>query len=262
MADEADIIRKVQALWAQADDPATPAEARPAFVAKARELMAKHAIDEMVLAEAGNGEEQIVLADILLYTFDEGKNGQQALVPDQRVHLANYIYTHHRCKGVLDEKRASIREDGTKVLAGKYLVVIGYKSDVDMVRLMYFALAGDMIIAMSMEDTSHMGAVDRRNYLKNFCDGYADRIRERLAETEVRVEQMAAESNLLPVLVSRKDKVEKRMKEIWPNLRTTYAKSYSFDSDARRRGRAAADKANIGASQKGVGGRRPELNGG
>jgi hypothetical protein len=224
--------------------------------------MAKHAIDEMVLAEASSTEEAIILADILLYTFAEGKNGQQALVPDQRVLLANYIYTHHRCKGVLDDKRASIREDGTKILAGKYLVVIGYKSDVDMVRLMYFALAGDMIIAMSMEDTSHMNAVERKNYMRSFCDGYAERIRDRLAETEVRVEEMAAEKSLLPVLVGRKAAVEKRMHEIWPRLRTTYAKGYSVDPNARKRGAAAAAKANLGVGQKGVAGSRGELNSG
>jgi hypothetical protein len=259
MAEQEDVVRKVQGLWAKADHPNTGAAEREVFVKKARELMAKHAIDEMVLAEASSTDEAIVLADILLYTDEEGDNGQRALVPDQRVKLAHYIYTHSRCTGVLTWKPASVTADGKPQLSGRYLVIIGHKSDVDLVRLMFNGLAGDMIIAMSMEPTGHMKAAERNIFFVNFCDAYADRIDRRLAEVEQRVEEMAAESSLLPVLRDRRLAVHDKMKEMFPNTKPAREKRFAYDPAARERGTAAANKANIGASRNGVGGSKKEL---
>src|SRR4249919_2726306 len=106
VSNEEDIVRRVQALWAKADDPAATGPEREAFVAKARELMAKHAIDEIVLSEAKSASgvrEDVVLSDILLYATDQEKS---SLVPDQRMKLAHYIAMHNRCKGIITEKPA------------------------------------------------------------------------------------------------------------------------------------------------------------
>jgi hypothetical protein len=259
MADEADIVRKVQALWAKADDPAaTPAE-KEAFTEKARELMAKHAIDEMVLAQASSVEESIILADILVHTESGDMSQQNTLVPEQRIRLANVIYTHHRCYGILRWLPASVKADGSPQAAGRYLTVVGHKSDVQMVRLMFNGLLQDMIIAMSFEPVTHMTKPEQKNFYENFCDGYAERINVRLYEVEARIEQMANEGSLLPVLRDRKAQVMDKVDAMWPDRKVERAKQVKYNGAARERGIAAADKANIGAGKKGVGGERKGL---
>lgn len=256
MADEADIVRKVQALWAKADDPAaTPAE-KQAFTDKARELMAKHAIDQIMLAEASSTEEAVVLADILLYEFADERG---SLVPEQRMKLAHYIAMHHRCQGIITEKHASVRADGTPQLGGKYLVLVGFQSDVDMVRMMYQSLGLDMLSQCLMEDVNHLTAAQKKVYYTSFCEGYSARIELRLADVEWRIRQMAEQDgSLLPVLASRSDVVKHKVREMFPNLTSVREKRFTVDPQAMDRGRVAADKAKIGG-EKEVGGRKGEL---
>lgn len=258
-----DVVRKVQALWRQADHPNTSPEERAVFVAKARELMAKNAIDEIVLSEASETGEAIVIAEIFVGQVNANNEYLTSeLVPVQRMELAHYIAMHHRLRSIIITHAASIDEDGEPLPSGKYLQLIGFRSDVQMTRLLNQALAADMLIAMStdidiIKATGHMTPAEKRNYLMSFCEGYAMRIEERLAEVDTRVEQMASEGSLLPVLVNRKDAVNKYVDDMYGDLRPERVKAFHFDNNAASRGRAAANKASLG--QKGVGGRRGEL---
>ena len=256
MSNEEDVVRKVQALWAKADDPAATGPEREAFVAKARELMAKHAIDEIVLSEASKTEEAVVVADILLFASG---NKSSEFVSEQRKKLAHYISMHHRCQGIITTKHATVREDGTPQYAGEYMILVGFKSDVTMVRLMYRSLGTDMITACMLEPTEHLTRKEKNVFDVSFCEGYALRIERRLAEVDRRVEEMAeADGSLLPVLMSRKDLVQRKVKDMFPNLTNAREKRFTFDPDAAARGKAAADKANLG-SATGIGGSRGVL---
>lgn len=258
MAEREDMIRKGQALWRQADDPAATEAEKDAFLSKARELMAKYAIDEIVLEEASGVHEAIVLADIKI--FDEGKN---TLVADQRIYLAHVIGIHNRCKSVIRRMPASVdATTGAPIKAGTYLTVVGFRSDTVTVRLLYQAIGADMIFAMSEEPTDHMKVAARNNYSANFCDAFVFRIDERLRDMQTRVEEIASEKSLLPVLRSREFEVKDQFDAMFPNLKSQKVSRMQYDQNACERGKAAANKANVGGSVGGVGqGVRGELHG-
>lgn len=261
-----DIVRKVRALWAKADDPAASDHEREAATVKARELMAKWAIDEIVFSEASEVHEQVILADILLYEIgddeDEDDAEMAALVPDQRMMLAHFIAMNHRCKNIMTTKEPSIYEDGSAQLGGRYMLVFGFKSDVRMVELLYTTLVADMILAFYKTDMRHVKAEKKRvAVMKNFCEGYVKRIGQRLADVSREVHKMATEGDgsLLPVLRNRDAQVVDKFDEMFPpSDRVGVAvKGVKFDPNAQAAGAAAADQADLGG--KGVGGRREAL---
>src|SRR5262245_14673545 len=191
-----DVVRKVQALWAKADDNgASPAE-RAAATAKARELMAKWAISEMQVAAASEVHEAVIIRDIMLFEiFDEDDvDASEAMspVPNERMMLAHYIAMNHRCKDIITEKEASIYEDGTAQLAGKYMLVMGFRRDVRMVEVMYSSLVSDMIVQFYRTNLRHVkGHRKRDNIMRNFCEGYVKRVGERLADVSRAVYEAA-----------------------------------------------------------------------
>lgn len=254
-----DIVRKVQALWAKADDPAATTHEKVAATDKARELMAKHAIDEIVLEQASATHEVVIISDFLLWEEDDE---HVTLVPDQRMKLAHYIAIHNRCKGIMSWKDASVYADGSAQLAGRYMLVFGFKSDVELVRLFYQTLVGDMFVAFHRLPKAHIKRQKARDDLMaNFCDGYADRIGQRFAEVNREVHKIAEDSgSLLPVLRSREVAVLDKFDEMFPpnEREQVKVKGVKYDPNARAAGAAAANQANIGGTAVG-GGKKGEL---
>ena len=270
MADREDMIRKVQALWNKADDKSVGDEERAALVEKARELMAKWTIDELVLAEATATEEAIVVADILLFKDEQVTSGNSwdvmvettTLVPDQRLKLAHYIAMHHRCVGIVTHLPGGVDENGKIVYAGKYMRIVGYKGDTQSVRLLYQALGFDMIAALSdemLDPKVHKitkKKQDRLAYQAEFCDGFASRVEERLEQVEWRIAQMAAEvstGSLLPAMRSRLQNVQDKVTQMYGKLNAVEMRRFQLNPNARRRGAAAADQADIGGPKLGGG---------
>lgn len=253
-----DIVRKVQALWRKVDDPASTDAEKKAAADKARELMARHAIDEIVLQEQSNGKEAIVMADILLY--EEGDE-DDTLVPDQRMTLAFLIARNTRCKAIITDKEAGIYEDGSAQVGGCYMLVYGYKSDVAMVELLYTALMSDMIVAFYKTDLRHVKKqAQRTNIMVNFCVGYVRTIRYRLEEINKTVHDIAeSDGSLLPVLRSREMAVQDAFDSLYPPEQRTSVevKGYTVDPNAQLAGAAAADKADLGGTA--VSGRKEAL---
>lgn len=259
-----DIVRRVQALWKKADDPAATEHEKAAAVAKARQLMAKWAIDEIVLSEASPTHEEVIIADILLFEIDgDDVDAAEAasLVPDQRMILANYIARNNRCKGIITEKEAGIYEDGSAQLAGKYMLVLGFRSDVRLVEVMYTALMADMIVAFYRTDLRHVKkAKDRNTIMVNFCEGYVHRIGKRLVDINQTVHEVAAaDKSLLPVLRSREAAVVDKFDEMWPpdERVSVPVKGFKYDENAQAAGAAAAEQADLGG--KGIGAKREAL---
>lgn len=258
MADRDDIIRKVQALWAKADDAAATEPERDAAISKARDLMAKYTIDEMVLneAKAAGDKEDVILMDIRIT-----KEGDD-LVSDQAIMLAHFIGTHNRCRQVIQTRGATVSSaTGDPIDGGTFLTVCGYRSDCEMVRDLYRELAADMMLAVILEPTSHMGARDKKNYFANFCDGYAVRIDERLGEINKRVHEVAESTGSMAlVLRSREHAVADTFEQMFPNLSTHRMSAVRRDVNAQERGAAAADKAELGQTK--VGSRKDALGAG
>lgn len=256
------MIRKVQALWRQADDAAATESEKETFVSKARELMAKYAIDELVLEESSGVKEAIVMADIKV--FDEGKT---TLVPDQRIYLAHVIGTHNRCKSVIRRMPASVdAETGAAIKAGTYLTVVGFRSDTITVRLLYQAIGADMIFAMTEEPTDHMTKKQRENYFVNFCDGFVYRIDQRLKDINRRVHTLAEETqgstgSMALVLASKELEVANQFQALFPQLGKAKVSRFQHDPNAQARGAAAADKTNLGGTGVGSGGPKGAIGG-
>lgn len=264
MPDREDMIRKVQALWNKADDRATTDAEKAEAVRKARELMAKFQIDELVLSEASATEEAIVMADILVYkdeqVIDLDTEMTSTLVPEQRMKLAHYIAMHNRCIGIITHLPAGVSEDGRAIHAGKYMRIIGYKGDTQNIRLLYQALGFDMIEALTDEmlDPQVMKVTKRPEqriaYQAEFCDGFASRVEERLTEIEDRIAQMAAEhstGSLLPALRSRLQKVQDKVTDMYGELGVVEMRRYEYNPNARRRGAAAAEASDLGGPKLG-----------
>lgn len=251
---QADMVRKVQALWAQADDPATPAEARPAFVAKAKELMAKYAISEIVLSTSANGHDEIIMADIMLYEEQDDESGEGSdLVSDQRMTLGFLIARSNRCKAIVTDKDETLYADGTIQPAGCYLLVYGYRSDVRMVELLYTNLITDMVYRFYKTEFRKMKSQkSKQNAMINFCVGYVRRIRERLEAINTTVHEMAeSDGSLLPVLRSREAAVSDHFDELYPpDTRTSIdVRGYKPDAGAQDAGSAAASQADLGGKK-------------
>lgn len=261
MADRDDIIRKVQSLWQRADHPNTPEAERQSCIAKAQELMAKYTIDEMVLQESSGKQDAIILSDIRITT--EGDS--LAYVDDQRILLGHFIALHNRCQTVIRVQGSSIDgKTGEPVKGGTFLTVVGYQSDVDMVKDLYVALGMDMLTGMFAEKVDHVPARERKAKFASFCDGYAMRIGERLAAIATRVQTMAVEhdhdsgTSMALVLRSKEVAVRDTFADMFPNLKVQKIKTFKYDANYAERGRQAANKADLGQTKVG-GGSRGEL---
>jgi hypothetical protein len=249
-----DVVRRVQALWAKADDPAASPHEKEAAIAKARELMAKWAIDEIVLSEASPTHEEVIIADILMFEEDDE---DETLVPDQRMILANYIVRNHRCKCVMTWKDAGIYADGSAQVAGRYMLVFGFRSDVRMVEVMYTALMSDMIVAFYRTNLRHVKRKkDRESIMVNFCEGYVHRIGKRLADVNREIHKMAeTDGSLLPVLRNREAAVTDKFDEMFPpdSIESVAVKGFKYDPNAQAAGAAAAERADLGGKKVGRG---------
>lgn len=251
MADRESMIRKVQALWALADDPSNTNEARDAALTKARDLMAKYQIDEIVVQEKSGQREAIVMKSIRIT-----KDGKAAKFEDQRKALAAIIARENRCRCVIEYKNETANiVTGKKIAGGFFITTVGYESDTKTVEDLYW------MIAMQMLESALEEAVQTVNYQANFASGYVDRINQRLKEIHRRVETMAEGmegGGMALVLVDRSKAVEQQFQSLFPNLKTVKAsKKYNYDPNAHERGAAAANRADLGQTK--IEGGRKEL---
>lgn len=247
MADRDSVIKIVQKCWALAEHPNTPPHERDLAIQRARELMAKYAIEEITMQEKSGKREEIVMANIRIT-----EDGKPAMVKDQRIALAWTIASKNRCRGVIRtlDETADVAT-GRKVPGGTFITVVGYKSDTDFVREFYFGLCMDMLGAVLDEK------VTTNNYRESFCAGYVTRVDERLTQISRTIEREAEKAeggSLLPALVDRSKKVEDTFDEMFPNLTKVRVTRKKYDQNAIMRGRKAADGADLGGRNKVEGG--------
>ncbi|WP_422744738.1 DUF2786 domain-containing protein [Micromonospora sp. WMMD754] len=225
------MLSKVRKLLAQAEDPAcTPAESA-AFMAKATELIARYGVDRALLAAADPTRDPVgdrVVEVVAPYARD--KAGLLAAVADPL-----------RCRCVR-------RRQGS----GFAMHLFGFASDLERAELLFTSLlvqAAHGLAGAVVPDGEHPAA-----YRRTWLAGFAQVVAERLRAAEAGAVAEAGAPSMALVLADRSDRVQRRLAEVYPRLRTAPRRrlaggGYRSGADAGRR----ADLGGTGLGGPGVG---------
>ncbi|TDC34257.1 DUF2786 domain-containing protein [Micromonospora sp. 15K316] len=191
------MLSKVRKLLAQAEDPAcTPAESA-AFMAKATELIARYGVDRALLAARDPATDPVgdrVVEVTAPYARD--KAGLLAAVADPL-----------RCRCVR-------RRHGS----GFAMHLFGFASDLERAELLYTSLlvqAAHGLAGAPVPPGEQPGSF-RRSWLAGFAQVIGARLRA--AETEAAAG--SGEPGVALVLADRSDRVQRRLAEVYPRLRS------------------------------------------
>ncbi|MEY2399547.1 MAG: hypothetical protein QOJ00_2721 [Actinomycetota bacterium] len=223
-SDNQKMLAKVQALLAKAESTPFPEEAA-AFIAKAQELMTRHAIDD-AMASAGprhRGERPVLRAVTVPDPYKSAKVSLLAAVAS-----ANDV----------------------RVVTGRDAVtLVGFESDLDVTEVLFASLliqaTREMHLAASRITDGRL-----RAFRHAFFVAYGSRVGARLAEAR-RASTSEAESvygtALVPVMAERHEAVDAFMDDTWPSLRTK--RPTLSHRGGWLTGHAAADRADLGSAR-------------
>lgn len=223
---DAALLEKVRALLAKAESTAFDAEAE-AFTAKAQQLMARHAIDAALVAQATgrHGEPTAVLVPI-----------DDPYVPAKSL-LLQTVALASRCRAVFHADRSAS-------------TLVGDPTDVAGVQLLYTSLLVQAQAALAAA-ARHAPPGTRprsRAFRSSFLLAFTDRIGQRLAEINAyEVARTEAEQgrSLVPALAAIDARVDDAVTERFGAVGTKRLRGGS-DAAGWARGRVAADQADIG----------------
>ncbi|AZM89767.1 MULTISPECIES: DUF2786 domain-containing protein [Streptomyces] len=222
------MLGRIRALLAKAEATTYPEEAE-ALSAKAQELMARHTVDEALLAVRGGAPAQVPGACRI---------GVEPPYEEAKAVLLDAVATANRCRAVWNG-------------AFEFSTVVGFESDLEAVELLYTSLLVQGTAAMTRAEAAQRAGGRKRTktFRQSFLLAYASRLGRRLAET---AEHTATEApDYLPALVARDVAVGARAEEMFPRTTTTRLRG-ATDHAGWEDGTAAADAAHVG-------GRRPSL---
>lgn len=223
-------LTKVQALLDKAESTQFPAEAEALF-AKAQELIAKHGIDEAVLASNRTIADEVIVETVYA----------EAPYATAKAILWNVIAMANNC--------TVIRISGKGKRQALHL--FGFSSDVESVKALYAALSLHATREVTKAEVPHYDTV--RAFRHAFLVSFASRIGERLQEakaTAVAEHEEATGESVALVLVERDRQVAAEVRSLHPRL--TSSRTTSSSRSGYGAGRSAANRANIG--QRGVSG--------
>lgn len=228
-------LRRVQALLAKAESTEFPDEAE-ALLAKAQELMARHAIDEVMLRRAGGSPAQVVSEAVTV----------AAPYASARSALLAAVARSNDCRTVLQGSRSG----------SVHCVLVGHRSDLEKVRALFAALS--MHATRSMLAAAVPAHDTPRRFRHAFLLAFAARVGERLrlATTDARAQAEAVAGPAVALaLRERTVAVDEALASQFPRLGTVRRQASSVAGI--RHGRAAADDASLGHA--GIGGPSPGL---
>ncbi|HET9144047.1 DUF7168 domain-containing protein [Actinophytocola sp.] len=241
-------LGQIEAQLAIAADERAPEGERDAALNRAMELMARHGVTEMMLAaRRGQATDTIIEKKILIsdpYSYE-------------KMLLASQIASALNCRSFYSHYRNIVSS----------ITIIGFRSDVERVELLYTSLLLQAVNAVRKERPySYSTASETRQYRKSWLVGFGERVGVRLwrKEQEARAkydQEHAADGDGEPgtglVLVGRRDQVK-----------AFYEANFGFkprknnrqvDAYAKRDGRRAGDKADLGGGTGVTRGDRPAL---
>lgn len=243
VAGEPRALTRIRALLAKAEVTGFPEEAE-ALTAKAQELMARHSVDEALLAARTHAKDVPGACRV----------GVDAPYETAKAMLLDAVAAANRCRAVWNE-------------AYGFSTVVGFEPDLEAVELLYTSLLVQGTSAMTRSEAEQRAGGRKRTktFRQSFLMAYAHRIGGRLAAAgehavaEVAEEaareagQAARAASLLPVLAARDVAVTDRAEEMFPETTTTRVRG-ATDGEGWTHGTAAADRAHV----PGRGGRAPE----
>ncbi|MGW0184982.1 DUF2786 domain-containing protein [Streptomyces sp. NPDC003362] len=217
---ESRMLARIRALLAKAEATGYPEEAE-ALSAKAQELMARHSIDEALLA----ARSPAAAAD----APGACRIGVEAPYEQAKAVLLDAVATANHCRAVWNEPLG-------------FSTVVGFDADLEVVELLYTSLLVQATTAMTKAEAAQRkgGRKRTKTFRQSFLAAYAHRIGTRLAaaaETQVT-------DDLLPVLASRDVAVTDRAERMFPETTTTRLRGVS-DAAGWSEGARAADRAQM-----------------
>jgi hypothetical protein len=224
------MLDRVRALLAKAESTTFPAEAE-ALTGKAQELIARHSIDEALLAA---GTERGDLPSGVRLGVETPYAGAKALLV-QEVAAAN------RCEAVWSDDLG-------------FTTVLGWPADLVAVELLYTSLLVQATAAMLRGRAERRTGSGRRTKVwdESFLNAFALRIGERLRAATEAVTEAATEAagqtapgsdRLLPVLAARGEAVRERLETLFPGV--TRHRLSVRDAEGWSSGTSAADRASL-----------------
>ncbi|MFI6261822.1 DUF2786 domain-containing protein [Micromonospora sp. NPDC051006] len=227
------MLDRVRALLAKAESTTFPAEAE-ALTGKAQELMARHSLDEALLA-----------ADAPRTDLPGGvRLGTEAPYAGAKALLVQEVAAANGCEAVWSDDLG-------------FATVLGWPADLEAVELLYTSLlvqaTAEMLRGRGQRQVKG-GGRRTRGYDESFLNAFALRIGERLRTVSAAASRQAAEAagpeRLLPVLAARGEAVRERMESLFPGVRRH--RLTVRDAEGWASGTSAADRASLD-----LGGGRP-----
>ncbi|AVH57346.1 MULTISPECIES: DUF2786 domain-containing protein [Streptomyces] len=215
------MLTRIRALLAKAEATGFPEEAE-ALSAKAQELMARHSIDEALLAARTHAKDAPGACRV----------GVEPPYETAKAVLLDAVAGANRCRAVWNE-------------ALGFSTVVGFEPDLEAVELLYTSLLVQATAAMTKAEAAQRAGGRKRTktFRQSFLAAYAHRIGDRLASV-AEGQVAASEGELLPVLAARDVAVADRMDRMFPETVTTRLRGVS-DAAGWQEGAAAADRAQV-----------------
>ncbi|WP_432828926.1 DUF2786 domain-containing protein [Dactylosporangium sp. CA-092794] len=217
------LLERVRALLAKAESTGYPAEAET-YTAKAQELIARHSIDEALVARR-DGPDAAVVPFARRIGVDHPYESEKAS-------LLSAVAAANRCHTVWSPDYG-------------FTTVFGFDADIDAVDLLYTSLLVQAGRAMARDEPpgGKAGRARLKAFRQSFLVAYAVRIGERLGRAaEAALDAAPEAADLLPVLRSRDEQVRETMQRVFP--RTVRGRGSRVDSrEGWESGREAADRA-------------------
>lgn len=212
------MLGRIRALLAKAEATGYPEEAE-ALSAKAQELMARHSVDEALLAAGAPAPDAPGACRI----------GVEPPYEQAKAVLLDAVATANHCRAVWNEPLG-------------FSTVVGFEADLEAVELLYTSLLVQATHAMAKAEAAQRAGGRKRTktFRQSFLAAYAHRVGDRLAAAaETQVTQ-----DLLPVLATRAVAVTGRLEQLFPETTTTRLRGVS-DAAGWTEGMAAADRAQV-----------------
>ncbi|MCX2927879.1 DUF2786 domain-containing protein [Streptomyces sp. NEAU-W12] len=223
---ESRMLGRIRALLAKAEATGFPEEAE-ALTAKAQELMARHSVDEALLAVRAHAATSPGACRI----------GVEAPYEQTKAVLLDAIATANHCRAVWNEPLG-------------FSTVVGFAADLEAVELLYTSLLVQAGTAMAKAEAGQKAGGRKRTktFRQSFLAAYAHRVGARLAAVaEGRTSGLS--DDLLPVLASRDIAVTERLDRLFPETTTTRLRGVS-DAAGWEEGARAADDAQVEARRR------------
>ena len=214
------MLTRIRALLAKAEATGYPEEAE-ALTAKAQELMARHSVDEALLAARAPSAA----------TPGACRIGVEPPYEQAKAVLLDAVAGANHCRAVWNEPLG-------------FSTVVGFAVDLEAVELLYTSLLVQATTAMTRAEAAQRAGGRKRTktFRQSFLASYAHRVGARLAAAA----ETPVSDDLLPVLASRAVAVTERTDRLFPETTTTRLRGVT-DAAGWEEGARAADDAQVRA---------------